>query len=39
MTQLNAEQAHISGLLGFPVSLYQGIAGQSTELAGKMGEP
>jgi hypothetical protein len=33
MTQLNTVQARILALLGFPVSLYQGIAGQSAELA------
>ena len=33
MTQLNGVQVRILALLGFPPSLYQGIAGQSDELA------
>ena len=33
MTQLNGVQVRILELLGFPPSLYQGIAGQSEELA------
>jgi transposase len=39
MTQLNSVQARILALLGFPSTLYQGIAGQSGELVVKMGEP
>jgi hypothetical protein len=33
MTQLNAVQLRILALLGFPPTLYQGITGQSDELA------
>jgi hypothetical protein len=33
MTPLNAVQARILALLGFPSILYQGIGGQSGELA------
>jgi hypothetical protein len=33
MTPLNAVQVRILVLLGFPSTLYQGIAGQSGELA------
>ena len=39
MTPLNAVQSRILGLLGFPLSLYQDIAGQSAELVFKMSEP
>lgn len=39
MTPLNAVQARILALLGFPASLYQDIEMQSGELAVKMGEP
>ena len=39
LTQLNAVQTHILALLGFPSTLYQGIGGQSRELAVWMGEP
>jgi len=33
LTPLNAVQARILALLGFPSALYQGIGGQSREVA------
>jgi transposase len=39
MNPLNAVQTRILALLGFSSTLYQGIEGQSGELAVKMGEP
>ena len=39
MTALNAVQARILGLIGFPREIYQGIGMQSGKPAVKMGEP
>jgi len=39
LTPLNKVQLRILALLGFPPTLYQGIAGQSGELGLQMGEP
>lgn len=36
---LNTVQSRILALLGFPTVIYQTLAGQSGEVAGKMGEP
>ena len=39
VSPLNAVQSRILALLGFPAAIYQALAGQSGEVASKMGEP
>ena len=39
VSPLNTVQSRILALLGFPAVVYQTLAGQSGEVAGKMGEP
>ena len=39
VSPLNTVQSRILALLGFPAAIYQALAGQSGEVASKMGEP